>query len=202
IIKTGMDDKVCGIVARMGTGATSDNQDTRYMADHADCEVVSAKTTAARTKAIGTGVCRTYNIGGSVKAESSTIGTECDANVCSDVSIDDEHSEYVAAEKNAKAYFNELRESERDNLNIALCALFAKSEGKKVSPLEHIKMHSMLRMAFYRRLRGDQATLASPLMAAAIVNMGIDNAMYYVCPMIEEYYCMQSSDGVFEMAFP
>ncbi|KAJ2040847.1 hypothetical protein H4S03_000755 [Coemansia sp. S3946] len=128
--------------------------------------------------------------------ECSNIVTEYSAHNSSDTSAGSEQLEASVTEEKAKSYFNGLSERERTNLNSVLLTLINWDEGNEMPRLDNIRMHSVLRMTYYGWVRYGRATQASPLMAAAINLMGIENAMCWVLPMIEEYFSMHTSDNV------
>ncbi|KAJ2881082.1 hypothetical protein H4R27_004319 [Coemansia aciculifera] len=135
-------------------------------------------------------------LAGDLGGEGSNIVTEHNSNNYTISSIGSGQLKDSVTEEKAKAYFNGLSESERTTLNSALLSLINWDEGNEVPRLDSIRMHSVLRMAFYRTVRYEQATQASPLMAAAINLMGIENAMCWVLPMIESYFSIHTSNDV------
>ncbi|KAJ2693596.1 hypothetical protein H4218_005966 [Coemansia sp. IMI 209128] len=187
------------VVAESGGSNSSGNEsDADSFADF--CPVASGNDSSSIVYSIDDDL-NVEESGSSTKRKDSEAVAECENSVLeiesntdssSSVSDSSERPGALVAESKVLSFLGKLSDMERSDLNMALCGLTGWSAGEKVPLLERVKMHSVLRMAYRRKLSGEQETLETPLMAVAINWMGIDNAICHIYPIIEEYYLAHS----------
>ncbi|KAJ2049938.1 hypothetical protein GGI03_002535, partial [Coemansia sp. RSA 2337] len=114
--------------------------------------------------------------------------TKSIADGCSVASIDSKRSEAMAIADEAKAFFSGLSERDRSTLSISLCMVIEESVGKAVPRVEYVKVNCVVRMALRFRARGEMNVTPEVLLMAAGINMlGVDNALGWLYPIIEEF---------------
>ncbi|KAJ2255466.1 hypothetical protein GGI13_001605 [Coemansia sp. RSA 455] len=117
------------------------------------------------------------------------------ANDCSVASIDSKRYKTMAIADEAKAFFSGLSERDRSTLSIALCVVLEESVGKAVPRVEYVKVNCVVRMALRFRARGEINVTPEVLLMAAGINMlGIDDALDWLYPVIEEFCHMHLYD--------
>ncbi|KAJ2065149.1 hypothetical protein GGI17_000560 [Coemansia sp. S146] len=110
------------------------------------------------------------------------------ADYCSVTSTDPMQSEALAIADESKAFFNGLSERDRSTLSVALCVVLEESAGKAVPRVEYIKVYCVVRMALRFRARGEMNITPELLFMAAGINMmGVDDALGWLYPVIEEF---------------
>ncbi|KAJ2751777.1 hypothetical protein GGI19_004261 [Coemansia pectinata] len=110
------------------------------------------------------------------------------AGYCSVTSTDPVQSEALAIADESKSFFNGLSERDRSTLRVALCVVLEESAGKAVPRVEYIKVYCVVRMALRFRARGEMNITPELLFMAAGINMmGVDDALGWLYPVIEDF---------------